>query len=180
MVKVRGVEVERGPVNFRTPSVSIKLRWVVLAWLVVRLARLTVWFLRRPLLTGSIALGLWLRHVWVTVSPWPVVAAAVVLVGLLAGWRWRWPVSFAQRVVWRMRGWWRRLTVYRTGWQPAMATIKLAERIGDATYLPELVRVRSTGTVDLVTVRMLPGQILADWSQVGERLAATFGGVDCR
>ena len=180
MVRVKGVEVERGPVNFRAPSVSIKLRWVVLAWLIVRLARLAGWLLRHPLWLAVAALTAWSVHVWRSVSPVPVIAAPVALAAALVVWRWRWAESFAQRVTWRLRGWWRRLVIYRSGWQPAMVTTKLAEGIGDAQYLPELVRVRSTGSVDLVTVRLLPGQIITDWAAVAERLAATFGAVDCR
>ena len=180
MVRVRGVEVERGPVNFRAPSVSIRLRWFI-AWVeVTRLLRLARWFLRRPLQTGSLGLGLWMRHVWVTTGPWPVIAAGAVAGLLLAGWRWRWAESFAQQVTWRVRGWWRRFVVYRPSWQALMATTGLTKRIGGSDWMPRLVRVRSTGSVDLVTVRMLPGQILSDWAEVAERLAATFGATECR
>jgi DNA segregation ATPase FtsK/SpoIIIE, S-DNA-T family len=69
MVRVRGVEIERGPVNFRAPSVSIRLRWFI-AWLVLtRLLRLTGWLLRHPAQTATLVLALLLWHVWVTVGP---------------------------------------------------------------------------------------------------------------
>lgn len=180
MVKVRGVEVERGPVNFRAPSVSVKLRWFIAWLLITRLLRLVSWLLRHPLQTGAVVLALWVRHVWVTVSPWPVVAGAVVAGLVLAGWRWRWPELFAQHVTWRLRGWWRRLVVYRGPWQALLTTTGLTERIGERDWMPRLVRVRSSGSVDLVTVRVLPGQILADYAEVAERLAATFGASECR
>jgi S-DNA-T family DNA segregation ATPase FtsK/SpoIIIE len=180
MVRVRGAEVERGPVNFRTPSVSIQLRWLI-GWLVVtRVLRLVGWLLRRPLLTGTLVLGVWVRHVWVSVSPWPVVAAGAVAGLMLAGWRWRWPELFAQQVTWRLRGRWRRLWVYRSPWQALMTTTGLLARIGDSHWMPRLVRVRSSGSVDLVTVRMLPGHVLADYADVAERLASTFGASECR
>jgi S-DNA-T family DNA segregation ATPase FtsK/SpoIIIE len=180
MVRVRGVEVERGPVNFRAPSVSIRLRWFIAWLLVTRSLRLVGWSLRRPLLTGSLVLGVWVRHVWVSVSPWPVIAAVAWAALLLGGWRWRWPELFAQQVTWRLRGRWRRLVVYRSPWQALMTTTGLLERIGNSQWMPRLIRVRSSGSVDLVTVRMLPGQVLADYADVAERLAATFGASECR
>ncbi|MGH8883480.1 MAG: FtsK/SpoIIIE domain-containing protein, partial [Stackebrandtia sp.] len=38
----------------------------------------------------------------------------------------------------------------------------------------------STGSVDRVTVRMLPGQVVEDYAEVCDRLAQTFGAADCR
>jgi DNA segregation ATPase FtsK/SpoIIIE, S-DNA-T family len=180
MVRVRGVEIERGPVNFRAPSVSIRLRWFIAYLLVTRTLRLARWLLRHPMQTGTAVLGLWLWHVWVTVSPWPIAAGAALLAVLLAGWWWRWPELFAQQVTWRARGWWRRLWVYRVPWQAVMSTTRLTEHIGVSDWMPRLLRVRSTGSVDLVTVRMLPGQILADYAEVAKRLASTYGASECR
>jgi S-DNA-T family DNA segregation ATPase FtsK/SpoIIIE len=40
--------------------------------------------------------------------------------------------------------------------------------------------VRSTGAVDRLTVRMLAGQVLADYVAAGDRLAQTFGAMDAR
>ena len=47
-------------------------------------------------------------------------------------------------------------------------------------HLPVLGRVRSTRGVDRVGVRMLPGQTAADWGKIADRLAQTFGALDCR
>ena len=47
-------------------------------------------------------------------------------------------------------------------------------------YLPRRLRVTSSGTVDRVWVRMLPGQVFDDWTTVGPRLAQTFGAQECR
>ncbi|MBO0844382.1 MAG: hypothetical protein J2P22_03065 [Nocardioides sp.] len=74
----------------------------------------------------------------------------------------------------------RHLFVYRLGWQPAMVTCRLDIRIGQRQYLPKLVRVRSTRSVDRVRVRMLPGQLLEDYAEQAERLATTLGAVECR
>ena len=78
------------------------------------------------------------------------------------------------------RGAWRARMVYGFAWQPAMATTGLAVTLDGTEYLPKLLRVSSTGSVDRVTVRMLPGQVFEDWASVGERLAQTFGAQDCR
>lgn len=166
--------------RLRAPSISMKLHWVLLWWLVSALLRLPVALLRRPALLGVLAVAGYAAHVWTTVAAWPVLVAAGTALAGLVGWRcWR-PDSFARRIVWRVRGCWRRFTVYRSAWYPAMATTKLTTKIGDATFVPELVSVRSTGTVDLVTIALLPGQVLSDFAEVGDRLAGTFGATDCR
>jgi len=70
--------------------------------------------------------------------------------------------------------------VYRWAWQPAMVSTGLAMRVDGTEYLPRIVSVASTGSVDRVRVRMLPGQTQPDWASNGQRLAQTFGAVDCR
>jgi S-DNA-T family DNA segregation ATPase FtsK/SpoIIIE len=180
MFSVRGTEVTEGPLRFRTPAIAIRMRWwllwVFLSWLV----RLPIALLRHPRMTGAVLGGLLAWRAWSVYGPWRIAAvvAAVVVLGLV--WWWRWPESFARWIVWRVRGWWRRLWVYRGLWQPTMTTLDLNATLRDREYLPRIVKVRSTGTVDLVTVRLLPGQILTDYAEVAERLAKTFGAVDCR
>ena len=105
--------------------------------------------------------------------------AAVALAGLGVWW-WRWRESFTQRVLWSLRGAWRAQVIYRFAWQPAMVTTGLAVSLDSAEYLPKLLRVSSTGCVDRVWVRMLPGQVFDDWSAQSERLAQTFGVQECR
>jgi S-DNA-T family DNA segregation ATPase FtsK/SpoIIIE len=160
--------------------VAIRLRWW-LVWLFVSwLVRLPVVLVRHPRTTGTVLAGLLAWKAWTVYGPWRIAAAAaaVVLLGLV--WWWRWPESFAQRIVWRLRGWWRRLAVYRGLWQPTMTTLKLTSKLNDSVFVPRIVKVRSTGRVDLVTVRLLPGQVLTDYAEVAERLAQTFGAMDCR
>ncbi len=181
MFSIRGTEVKEGPLRFRTPAVAIRLRWWLVWVLVSWLVRLPVVLVRHPRTTGIVLAGLLAWKAWTVYGPWRIaaVAAAVVLLGLV--WRWRWPESFAQRIVWRARGWWRRLAVYRGLWQPTMTTLKLTSKLTeDSVFVPQIVRVRSTGRVDLVTVRLLPGQVLTDYAEVAERLAQTFGATDCR
>ena len=61
-----------------------------------------------------------------------------------------------------------------------MVTTSLAVGVDGEEYLPRLLSVRSTGTVDRVLVRMLPGQVLDDWTSMAPRLAQTFDAQDCR
>jgi len=180
MFSIKGTEVTEGPLRFRTPAIAIKLRWwllwVFLAWLV----RLPVVLARHPRTTGTVLAGLLAWKAWTVYGPWRLAAAVAAVVLLGAVWWWRWPESFARRIVWRLRGWWRRFVVYRGLWQPTLTTLDLNARLGDREFVPRIVHVRSTGRVDLVTVRLLPGQVLTDYAEVAERLAATFGAMDCR
>ena len=112
-----------------------------------------------------------------------VTATVILLLPLavaLVVWRFRWPESFTRHLVWRARGLWRSWVVYRFAWQPAMVTTGLAVTMDSREYLPKRLQVTSTGTVDRVWVRMLPGQVFADWTAMGPRLAQTFGAQECR
>ena len=72
------------------------------------------------------------------------------------------------------RGKWRRLTVYRRWWQPAMAEAKLARGTADREVLAKLGRVHSTRYTDRVRVRVLRGQKMSDWATEATRLAQAF------
>ena len=109
-----------------------------------------------------------------------LVVLAALLVAVLGIWWWGWRESFTRRVLWSLRGAWRSRMVYGFAWQPAMVTTGLAVNLDGNEYLPKLLRVSSTGCVDRVWVRMLPGQVFDDWSAQSERLAQTFGVQDCR
>jgi len=61
-----------------------------------------------------------------------------------------------------------------------MDTIGLTKERHGTDYVPPLVAIRSNRWMDQVTVRMLPGQRLQDWVDVADRLAQTFGALDCR
>ena len=53
-----------------------------------------------------------------------------------------------------------------------MITLKLtAKSTGDELLVPELLRVRSTSSVDKLRVRMLPGQVLSDFAKNADRFA---------
>ena len=108
-----------------------------------------------------------------------LVAAGVVIVGLV-GWRLRWPAGFLRWVRWPVRAWWRAGLIYRWRWSKAMTGADLGRKRHDTEYLPQLLRVRSTRSVDRVRVRMLPGHTLDDYAAVADRLGQTFGTLDCR
>ena len=95
-------------------------------------------------------------------------------------WRLRWPVTFEAQVRLRVRTWWRAGIVYRRQWATAMDTTGLLVERRRTDYVPPLLGVRCTRTVDRVTVRMLPGQRVEDYAAVADRLAPTFGAQDCR
>ena len=101
------------------------------------------------------------------------------MAGLVVWWL-RWPVTFEAQVRLRVRSWWRAGFVYRRRWATAMDTAGLLVERHRTDYVPPLLKVRSTRTVDRVPVRMLPGQRVEDYAGVADRLAQTFGAVDCR
>ena len=138
------------------------------------------WLLRHPFaVVGAVAVLMASRFT-TTHGPVPVLVVVVILAVLLAGW-WRLHrASFTRLVLCRVRGTWRAATTYRYLWQPAMVTTAMALRVEGVQYLPRLVSVTSTGGVDVVRVRMLPGQTLTDWASNAPRLAQTFGVLDCR
>jgi len=150
-----------------SPSWKLSLRW----WLAWQLAKLAArglrWLARRPLVALGLAAGLaawWAVQAVGLSAPAPLVMAAGGIGGWGATTGWRPPQVSA-------RSSWRRLTLYRQRWSAAMTSARLAD--GDA--LPTLGGVRSTPGVDVVRARMLPGQVLEDWTKVAPRLAQTFG-----
>ena len=168
--------------RFRVGSllVQVPLSVVLLAWVGRRLGAAASTVLRKvwPMLLLALAglLG-WMALRW---------TSDVALVGLaslacLAGaWRLLHPESFRTAVAWPVRGWWRRTRVYQPGWEQGMAACGLSSKLDGVRHLPTLERVRSTGAVDRLTVRMLAGQVLDDYASVADRLAQTFGAIDAR
>lgn len=161
----------------RPGSVKVPL-WVVVTGLLGRwLTRSITSIIRRP--------GVWLPAVLLVIliratGPLGLFLSLFALGSTLAGWAKLAPESFRRVAAWPIRSAVRRTFVYRRMWQPAMVTCGLDARVVDQQYLPQLGRVRSTGNVDRVQVRMLPGQILEDYAEQAERLAMTLDAVECR
>jgi S-DNA-T family DNA segregation ATPase FtsK/SpoIIIE len=168
------------PVRLNVAKVHVPLSAVLAAWAGRRLGAGGWWLLRHPFAVASALVVMVAWRVTVTSGPFPVLTLVGVSALVLLAWRQIHGLSFTRLVLWRVRGLWRAATVYRYLWQPAMVTASLAVRVEGTEYLPKVVSVRSTGCVDVVRVRMLPGQTLSDWAANAPRLAQTFGVVDCR
>jgi S-DNA-T family DNA segregation ATPase FtsK/SpoIIIE len=133
--------------------------------------------LRRPLTSLAVAA---VGTAWVRLGPVVLGGAGLVLAGLLAGWRWRWPGSFTGWIGAPASSRWRGWSVYRRHWQPAMVLCGLAKTFQYGEYVPPLRRVRSTRWADSVAVVLLAGQAPEDYEAVTPQLAHTFGALDCR
>lgn len=160
----------RAVLRLSGPSYRLSLWQVAALWLVVRAWRGLVWACRRPRRLG-VALSLlvicWLA---LTLGRWalPVVTLAAGLAAafaLLLGWQ---PGRLGLAPA---RNGWRRMTVYRRRWAKATSKAGLA----DGDDLPHLVGVTAEPEADVVRVRMLPNQVVEDWSKAAPRLAQTFG-----
>ena len=172
--------LDRQPVRVVEESVRISLWGVLAAWLARKLWRLLLAILRSPSTLAILAVLTVAVVVGRRYGPVPLLIAAGVVIVVLIGWRLRWPAGFQRWVRWPVRAWWRTGLIYRWRWSNAMTGAGLGRKRHDTEYLPQLLRVRSTRSVDRVRVRMLPGQTLDDYAAVADRLAQTFGALDCR
>ena len=179
-MRYTGEPISRAPIQLRPATWRVGVKWALLAYLLAGLARLVAWMVRHPWIVALIAAAVGMQVSMSVYGTTATVTPLVSLAGLLAAWRWRWPSSFYRLVWWPVKAIIRRAWIYRRGWQPAMTTVGLVERYNDHEFLPTLRKVRCVGYVDRVTVKMLPGQILDDYADQGERLAMTFGSRDCR
>jgi len=153
---------------------------LLLVWVLRRVLAALVWLVRHPLAVLGAAFGYWLLLMTQNLGPAPVLALVGVLgLGLLV-WRLLAPASFARLVVGGALGRWRSVSVYRRCWEPATVTARLSLTSDGVARLPQLVRLSCSGSVDVVRVRMLPGQTVTDWVEAGPRLAQTFGVLDVR
>jgi S-DNA-T family DNA segregation ATPase FtsK/SpoIIIE len=178
--RLGGVQKDSNPLRLNIARVHVPLSAVVAAWTGREIAAQLGWLLRHPLVFLPV-LAVWVGLPLLGGHALPAtVLLLVALTTVLVVWRLGWPASFTRLVSWRVRGWWRGLRVYRFCWQPAMVTTYLAVGVDGEEYLPRLLSVRSTRTVDRVLVRMLPGQVLDDWTSMAPRLAQTFDAQDCR
>ncbi|MET9339354.1 FtsK/SpoIIIE domain-containing protein [Nonomuraea sp. NPDC003804] len=160
------------PAVLKTPAI---LTILIYLWrFLVALVR-TVW--RHPV---AVAIPAGLGAIW-HLYGWPLAASIVGLVALaLTGWAFVDRGSFTHLIGRRLLAWWRLVWIYRRHWQSVTFVSGLAKRINGRDYLPYLVRVRCDGWADLVTVRMLKGQAVKDWTDRLDNLAQGFGATSCR
>ncbi|MGA4994299.1 FtsK/SpoIIIE domain-containing protein [Nonomuraea bangladeshensis] len=161
------------PTVVRTPAIVTLV--IYLYRFLVALVR-TIW--RHPVAVSVPAV---LGFAWYLYG-WPL---AVSLLGTtvlsLAAWASIDRQSFARLVGWRLLAWWRLMSVYRRHWQSVMDVSGLGnKRINGRVYLPRLIRVQCDGWADRITVRMLRGQAVKDWSDRIDNLAHGFGATSCR
>jgi S-DNA-T family DNA segregation ATPase FtsK/SpoIIIE len=181
MVNARGIlGVGADPVGVQVARVRVSLSVLLGAWAGRRLTAGLWWLVRHPRITTGLAIlgGLW----WFTAAHGPVVLLilTVLTAAVFILWRRRWPESFTRHVVHAGRGAYRRAVHYQHRWQPATTTTGLTVHLGGDELVPRLGRVHSTGWVDAIAVRMLPGHTVEQWSIAAPRLAQTFGALDCR
>jgi hypothetical protein len=173
---VRGDAVPDSMLNVRTPIIKIPLWMVVTGWLCRGLFRTAVFYVKHWYITVPATL---LAVVYADYG-WLGLVLTVTVPGLLLGGWW-----FGHRPSFTRFAWlpalsrYRRMT-YRRAWYPAMATAKLTVSFDRTVVLPRIRRVRCTGMADVVTVRMVTGQIPDDYAKASERLLHTFGARGCR
>lgn len=149
------------------------LLWEVLA----AGGRLIAWTLSMlwhcPFLTAGLAVALAARWAADAAGWWAAVAGPLVLaVGVCLA-CWRWPalrVRAVDSAIRQATG----LVLFRPRWEMACKAGGLAPRIGSMVHLPGLARHRHRRGVATLTVRMAPGQTLADWQAGAASVASTF------
>lgn len=175
----------RASVSLRPEArLNVPIKLVIMLWLMRRFGRLVAWTVRHPraVVAGSVIAAA-VYGVDTSLDRFgtaPVLAAAAGLVGVLCLAGYRFPTLTDRLVETPLRSRWRRVAVYRRQWQPAMALSGLSFSTPTDEVLPQLLLVRSTATVDLVRVRMLPAQTVEDYAKAAPRLAQTFSVRECR
>lgn len=130
------------------------------------------------LLVVAVGVSMW----WAGDYGWLLPAAcSALLIAALVALRLVWPRGFEAMVADPVVRSWRKTLVYERWWQPAMVCSDLAYRPGgQQEAIPQLRSVRSHRGVDVVRVRMLPGQTVALFGAHAEGLANTFKAGGCR
>jgi DNA segregation ATPase FtsK/SpoIIIE, S-DNA-T family len=171
---------EPGSITLRNPFLRFPLWTVLLRYavqgLVLFLFRLTT----RPVLALALADLIGLVVIAILVGVLPTLVGLGALAAGLAAWRHVDRSRFDRWLWWPLRAVARKLLVYRRWWQPAMTTTGLVEAFDRRVFVPQLRAVTSFGDIDVVRLRMLPGQVREDYIEQAPRLARTFGAYDCR
>jgi DNA segregation ATPase FtsK/SpoIIIE, S-DNA-T family len=114
-----------------------------------------------------------LASVWIGCRFGPMFGLALAAVsGLaLAAWSQLSPISFQQWVTQRIRTRWRIWWVYRHRWTAICALHGLTAKLDERTLVPALDSVTIGASSDVVVVRILTGQSVADWHNRAAALA---------
>ncbi|GAA3000101.1 FtsK/SpoIIIE domain-containing protein [Streptosporangium longisporum] len=160
------------PAVVRTPAI---LTITIFLWrLLTGIVRL-IW--RHPIALALVAVPVALTILYGWRLALVVVIAAV---SLLAPWPFFDRSSFNRWIGWRLLAFWRLTWIYRRHWQPVMIVSGLGRNLRGRDYLPHIVRVTCTSWADLVTVKMISGQSVKDWTDRIDHLAHGFGATSCR
>ncbi|MEV0145202.1 MULTISPECIES: FtsK/SpoIIIE domain-containing protein [unclassified Nonomuraea] len=160
------------PAVVKTPAI---VTLVIFGWRAVASLVRAVWRHPVAVLIAAIPCALSVLYGWRVA----LLLVTPALAGLIA-WGTLDRTSFAHWVGWRMLAWWRLISVYRRHWQSVMVISGLGKHVRGRDYLPTLGKVTCTSWADLVTVRMLNGQAIKDWSDRTDNLAQGFGTTSCR
>ena len=176
-----GRRVPAATLLVRREPLRLPLLLLILWWLLKLLGRLLLRVAGSPVAVTILTVATLSWAAWRLAGPLPVVAAVLVLAGVLVGIRLRWPALFERWIRLPLRSRWRRWSIYRYKWPATMDFAELNRYRSDGTqYEPVLLSVRSTRDLDRVRARMLAGQVVEDWGKVSDRLCQTFGAQDCR
>lgn len=114
---------------------------------------------------------------WAAVSHGATAGALTALVEAAAyiGWAVLEPSSFTRWVTNPVRqrfwAWWR----YHRSWASVCALHGLTAKLGERTLVPAVVSVRIGRHADVISLRVVTGQSIADWQKRAPALAATWG-----
>lgn len=140
---------------------TLRLLWLLVRWAVIF-----------PALSLPLAACAGVGYRWGSSSG---IAAVLVFLVLLMVWRLTWPRGFRRFISGRVRARWRSWAVYRKQWASTCALHGLTKALDDAILVPALKLVVIGHGLDVLTVRMLPGQSTADWQRQSDALAHTYG-----
>ncbi|SDR05832.1 FtsK/SpoIIIE domain-containing protein [Thermostaphylospora chromogena] len=160
------------PAVVRTPAIISVIIWV---WrLLAGLAR-AVW--RHPIATAvPVTFGV----IGIVYGYRQAIAVFGVVLTSAVSWALLDPDSFRAVIGRRLLAWWRLVWIYRRHWQPVMIISGLGKHLHGRDYLPRLLRVTCDDWSDRVTVAMLAGQAVTDWTDRVDHLAHGFGAASCR
>jgi S-DNA-T family DNA segregation ATPase FtsK/SpoIIIE len=170
---------EPGSITLRNPFLRFPLWTVVLRYAVQGVVLFVVRLVTRPVFALALADLIGLVVIAILVGVLPTLLGLGALAAGLAVWRHVDRSRFDRWLWWPLRAVIRKL-VYRRWWQPAMTTTGLVEAFDRRVFVPSLRAVTSFGDIDVVRLRMLPGQVREDYIEQAPRLARTFGAYDCR
>ncbi|TVS78045.1 FtsK/SpoIIIE domain-containing protein [Mycobacterium helveticum] len=148
--------------------------WIgeLIVGLVKATGQLLWWAILFPVLSIPATVALWVA---VSHGARAGVLTAVVEIAACSGWAILEPSSFSRWVTnpvrQRFLTWWR----YGRNWASVCALHGLTAKLGERTLVPAVVSVRIGRHADVISLRVVTGQSIADWQKRAPALAATWG-----